>query len=36
MRKDYLEINDDFFEVVWSADGLRIEINEVNWRVVSQ
>ena len=36
MGKDYVEINDDFFEVVWSVDGLGIEIGEVNWRVVTQ
>jgi hypothetical protein len=36
MRKDYIEMNSDFFEIVWSADGLGIEIGEVNWRVVSQ
>ncbi len=36
MRKDYVEINNDLFEVVLSVDEPKIEIGEVNWWVVTQ
>jgi len=36
MRKDYVEIDDDLFEVRLLVGGRGIGVGEANWRVVTQ